>query len=747
MKTLYAAVLGGTLALAGVAAGFDSGFAPGVTTRVSVSSSGAPAIGTVMQSGVLSANGRYVAFVADAKNLVGAAGVHVYRHDRMTGATVLVTVAQNGSASAAGGAAPTLSADGRYVAFASLGDDFVVGDSNGAQDVFVRDMVNGTNALASASSAGVIGDMNSGLSGAAGAREISDDGHYVVFQSMATNLVTEPNNLRQQIYVKDLTTGALVRASVDALGAPGDQDSSQPTISGDGRVVAFRSEATNFSQLSTMVTSQVFVRDLAAGTTRLESVMTSGLPVATRVSASPALSVDGHYLAFESQAQLESRDLDNGFPGTWDVYLRDRVARTTVLASHSAKTTSGVDSRAPVISSDGRFVGFTSLDDMLVPLELGNRLIDVFLYDRITDGILMVSLNDAGLQANAGSFGPSVSSDGHLVLFNSSASNLVLLQTSTGQQLYVRDLASNHAPVVTVGANAALDEGVALSRWGSFTDEDASTSWTATVDWGDGSGSTLSLATDKSFTLSHLYSASVGTFVVTVHVTDEAGAIGEASFEVTVNNLAPTVDVGAAVDLAFDMALHRAGTFTDPGTTETYTATVDYGDGTPGPVALSLTGNSFQLDHVYALPGRYSVVVTVIDGNGGTGSARLLVTVLDYSYEWLDPVGEFFIVGRNLPVKFTVRAADGSIVLDTSVQVVVLDASGGAVAGPYLYGDQPSRSVVWNGTDYHVNVDTKEFSLGTYTLRVSFSSPTLTGEFSLMTNGTAGRSGLRATNR
>jgi len=94
------------------------------------------------------------------------------------------------------------------------------------------------------------------------------------------------------------------------------------------------------------------------------------------------------------------------------------------------------------------------------------------------------------------------------------------------------------------------------------------------------------------------------------------------------------------------------------------------------------------------------------------------------------------VVGRNLPVKFTVHGPDDSFVLDESVRVDVIDATGSVLAGPYLFGDQPSRSVTVSNGSYHVNVDTRNLSAGMYLLRVQFSSPTLAGEFTLGTTGT-----------
>ncbi|MEP6693740.1 MAG: PKD domain-containing protein [Chloroflexota bacterium] len=730
------------LGLGAIALIFSAAFAAGIayaftgqTTRVSVSSAGAPASGSV-SSGVLSADGRYVVFTSSASNLVtGVAGLHVYRHDRTTGATVLVDVAKTGGPSLGPAVQPTVSGDGRYVAFGSFANDLADGDTNTVEDIYVRDMQTGTTALASASSAGVVGNLASGMSGASGAHEISDDGRFVVFTSLATNFVAA-SSLKQQVYVKDMSTGAIVRASVNDAGDPGDQNSSTPVISGNGKVVAFRSEATNLSPLSN--TTQVFTRDLVAGTTTLE---TPGAAAVGRASTMPALSFDGRYLAFECATALDPRDLDNG---TLDVYLRDRTLGTTVLASLSSNALAGATSAGPSISGDGRWVAFFSLDDKLVAGDTGG-LFDVFLYDRDHETVSLISLNDAGQQANQASSGASVSFDGGLVLFATTASNLVTSPASTGTQLYVRNLVSNQAPVLPAfGKDYPLVEAQSLRLTWDFSDNDGSTSWTATVDYGDGAGAqALALSADKTFVLDHLYAP--GAYDLTVLVTDDAGATGSLVIHVVDSNVAPSVGLVSTVDLPFSRTLDVAGTFTDPGSSETYSATVNYGDGTGtqvlalGPYDASpLVGGSFALHHTYATAGAYTVTVTVSDGRGGTTAATLLANVGAYSYEFQEPVGSFFVVGRNLPVKFTVRGPDGALVLDRSVTVDVIDASGAVVAGPFVFGDQPSRSVTWSSGAYHVNVDTKDLAPGMYWLRVRFSSPTLTGEFTLGTTATAG---------
>jgi Tol biopolymer transport system component len=724
-------------AFAAVALGYA-----GQTTRVSVNTAGDAASGPVLNgavaNGVLSSDGRFVVFQSSATNLVtGVSGTQVYRHDRMTGTTVLVSVTMTGGAGVLPSRDPSVSADGHYVAFSSFNSDLAEGDTNGSlMDVFVRDMVAGTTRLASASSSGGAGNAGSGLNGLAGARQISDDGRYVAFVSLATNLVTETNNGVAQVYVKDMVTLALVRASVASDGVAGDRGAVTPSISGDGHAVAFTSASTNFSTDSMSgIRQEVFVRNLLTGVTTLES---PGTALVTRNAFVPVLSFDGRYLAYVAEASLDPLDLDGVVP---DVYLLDRVAGTTVLASRSPNNIGG-DSLSPSISGDGRWVAFTSADELMVAPDTNLKILDVFLYDRDSHVVTIVSRNDAGDQATTASFGSSLSYDGHLVLFASTAPNLDTSHPSAGNQLYVRNLVSNQAPEIPAfGKGITLGEAEPLHLLWSFSDND-STSWTATVDYGAGQ-QPLTLNLNKTYSLDHLWAP--GSYDMTVEVTDDARATGSQVFHVVVGNTAPSVGLLSTLDLAFTRTLDTSGTFTDPGSSETYSATVNYGDGTGtqvlalGPYDASpLVGGSFTLHHTYAAAGTYSVVVTVSDGRAlGSTAATLVVNVGGYSYEWLDPLGDMFVVGRNLPVKFTVRGPSGAFVLDRTVVVDVVDANGNVMAGPYVFGDQPSRSVMWSGDSYHVNVDTKDLAAGMYWLRVSFSSPALTGEFTLATNGTA----------
>ena len=185
----------------------------------------------------------------------------------------------------------------------------------------------------------------------------------------------------------------------------------------------------------------------------------------------------------------------------------------------------------------------------------------------------------------------------------------------------------NTAPLVTVGPDATLDEGNPFAANGSFTDAGADT-WTATADYGDGAGpEPLVLNSDQTFALGHLY-ADDGVYTVTVTVSDDDGGVGTGSLTVTVVNTAPLVTAGPDATLDEGGALASSGAFTDAGT-DTWTATVDYGDGAgPQPLVLN-SDQTFALGHVYPDDGAYTVTVTVSDDDGGVGTNSLTVTVVN----------------------------------------------------------------------------------------------------------------------
>ena len=184
---------------------------------------------------------------------------------------------------------------------------------------------------------------------------------------------------------------------------------------------------------------------------------------------------------------------------------------------------------------------------------------------------------------------------------------------------------NNVAPVVNAGADSTINEGDTFTGSGSFTDPGSDT-WTATVDYGDGSPVQALTLSGKTFDLSHVYSDD-GVNLVTVTVSDDDSGIGTDTLVVTVLNVAPVVDAGANATINEGDTFTGSGSFTDPGS-DTWTATVDYGDGSPVQ-ALTLSGKTFNLSHVYIDNGVYTVTATVFDDDSGIGTDTVTVTVLN----------------------------------------------------------------------------------------------------------------------
>jgi LPXTG-site transpeptidase (sortase) family protein len=297
----------------------------GVTTRVSVASSGTQANGGSYNAAI-SADGRYVAFESVASNLVsgdtnGARDVFV--HDRQTGTTTRVSVASSGTQGNGNSHSPAISADGRYVAFHSFSNNLVSGDTNGAIDIFVRDRQTGATTRVSVASGGTQGNSNSEYS------SFSADGRYVAFESNATNLVSGDTNGIRDIFVHDRQTGVTTRVSVASGGTQANNNSNTSSISSDGRYVAFHSYASNLVSGDTNGAIDVFVHDRQTGATIRASVASDGTQ-GNGNSQSPAISADGLYVVFLSFASnLVSGDTN----GTWDIFVHEPDFTPPLVAS------------------------------------------------------------------------------------------------------------------------------------------------------------------------------------------------------------------------------------------------------------------------------------------------------------------------------------------------------------------------------------------------------------------------------
>ena len=409
-----------------------------VTERVSVSSTGSQGnLGADLppfSGGVVSSGGRYVAFMSASNNLVpGDTNGHwdVFARDRVNATTQMVSVDPSGAGGNAnsGDYGLSISQDGRYVAFMSRATNLIAGGTNGANQVFLRDLQNRTTELVSVASGGAQGDGHSEYP------VLSSDVRYVAFTSFATNLVTGDTNGAWDVFVRDRQRRVTERVSIATSGSQGNSDSYVPAISGDGRYVAFESIATNLVPGDTNGFRDVFVRDRQTGTTERVSVDSNGVQ-GNGISYAASISANGRYVGFSSMA---SNLVPGDTNGTWDAFVRDLLSGTTERVSIGMGGVEGNGtSGAPSLSADGRYAAFGSVASNLVSMDL-NGAGDAFLRDRQMGTTELVSLSTAGRPTDRDSWLPLISPDGRFVAFSSDATNLVAGDTNGHTDVFVRD--------------------------------------------------------------------------------------------------------------------------------------------------------------------------------------------------------------------------------------------------------------------------------------------------------------------
>ncbi|MEG4281337.1 calcium-binding protein [Microcoleus sp. MON1_C1] len=343
------------------------------TARVSVSGAGNQG-NSNSRSPSISGNGRFVAFASDASNLVpgdtNAPNQDIFVRDLLTNTNTRVSVSSTGNQGNDNSGRPSISADGRFVAFGSGATNLVPGDTNNRNDIFVHDLSINTTTRISVSGAGNQGNSGSGTA------SISADGRFVAFSSEASNLVPGDTNNNEDIFVRDLLTNTTTRVSVDSAGNQAFGPSRESYISGDGRFVAFSSLASNLVPGDTNGNRDIFVRDLSTNTTTRVSVDSAGNP-GNGQSYAPSISSDGRFVAFSSISNLVPGDTNNRD----DIFVRDLSTNTTTRVSVSGAGNQGNDgSFSPSISADGPRVVFSSGADNLVPGDTNNRS-DIFVAD------------------------------------------------------------------------------------------------------------------------------------------------------------------------------------------------------------------------------------------------------------------------------------------------------------------------------------------------------------------------------
>lgn len=398
------------------------------TARVSVSNTGEQgAASRLGGKAAVSDGGRFTTFTSDGPTFVpgdtNSAG-DVFVRDALTGTTTRVSVSENGEQADRYSFSSSISADGRYVAFASYATNLVPDDTNENADVFVRDTVAGTTTRVSVTGSGADGNA------ASSNPVISADGRQVTFGSLASNLVRGDTNRRQDVFVRDLAGGTTTRVNVSSSEEQATDDAAAEialTFSSvvAGRYVAFRSGATNLVADDTNGTWDVFVRDLVEGTTVRASVSDGGAQADARMIGGFSITADGRHVVFESPA---SNLVDGDTDGKVDVFRRDLVAGTTTLIelAGAGESESGFLAQ---ISPDGRRLAYSS-----------SGYGELLVRDLVTGDTTAIDVSGDGAPGNGASWNKAFSPDGSFIAFESTASNLVDGDTNAGRDVFVREL-------------------------------------------------------------------------------------------------------------------------------------------------------------------------------------------------------------------------------------------------------------------------------------------------------------------
>jgi Tol biopolymer transport system component len=372
----------------------------------------------------LSGDGRIAAFVSRSDELSAVDDNrlnNLFVRDAKTGATDLIGRASgaDGAAADADVLAPaSISADGRYVAFASAADNLVPGDTNGKADVFVRDRLTNTTTRVSVKSDGSQGSL------ASADPDISADGQRIAFTS-SSSFDPVDSDSATDVYVHDMTTGTTTLVSVNGSGTHANQPSFSPAISGDGNRVVFLTTATNLWPFDANAFADVYERDLSAATTKLVSAKDGNALPGNSTAVSAELDFTGAHVVFSTFASnLVGTDDGNG---TSDVFLRDvDAARTTLISGVSPTQGGNGFSDRPSISADGTRIAYqTEATDLFAGDTDG--VDDAVVRDLTAGTTTLASRADGagGAAPNRDALAPVISADGHCVAFDSPADNLV----------------------------------------------------------------------------------------------------------------------------------------------------------------------------------------------------------------------------------------------------------------------------------------------------------------------------------
>lgn len=634
----------------------------------------------------LSHEGRFTAFTTDQSLLPADtnSNVDVYVRDRELGTVELVSQNSDGIGGNRVSVNPSISEDGRYVAFQSFATNLVPDDLNGTYDIFLRDREAGTTTLISAVELTLAGTSSSAESFSYNP-DISGDGRFVIFWSDADNLVVGDTERRFDLFLRDLSAGTTERINLTPDGSEADGGNTHHgEITHDGRFVVYRSWANNLVPGDTNGESDVFVvdlqKDFAERAAERVSVSTTGVQ-GDGDSIDGSISNDGRFVVFSS----DSTNLGglSGVTGS-QIYLRDRqTGQTELISGASDGSPPTGEAYRPSISADGRWIVFHSTADNLVVGD-SNAKRDVFLFDMASRQTILLSHNGAGTSGNDDSEWARISRDGTTITFQSAATDLVAtaptegglysvsLQTlpwmtvphrvtlAPGESIGSVDFGSElnvHVPITaptTVDQDAPLqidfgaasvDPSVVVDRW--------------IVHWGDGRSDTFN---EQPISLLHRY-VNAGTHSIRVEAVTDVGTIDfAASHSVDVIPVAPAsmnrTDQGFLAQVFLDQTMTGNGTsnFIDS------TIHVDFGSDSYAPAANVV--DDFAVRWSGVVTPEHTADFTFITETGSDDGVRVYVNNVAIIDTWGTPTGDprsaTVSLTRGVPIDLRVEWALGT---------------------------------------------------------------------------------------
>ncbi len=657
----------------------------------------------------VSADGRYTAYASDATGLAtgdsnGVRDIFVY--DNQTAAVRRVSLSQQGAQPNAASNHPAISANGTYVAFASEATNLALDDTNGFSDIFVVNTLTGAIARVSVPNNADQGTLGTQANGSSFKPVLSATGRYLVFESTATNLVAGGTTAGvTHIYRLDRDVSgsgtfdtaantALVLISQSSAGTAGTGNSLQASISGDGRYVAYASDATNLVAGDTNGVRDIFLRDVTGGTTTRVSVATGGTEATGGASRAPSINRnsgsadDGRYIAFGSEAtNLVAGDTN----GVSDVFVHDRTTGTTVRVSVSSTGTEASDPTAtasqrigsinPSISATGRYVAFASLANNLTDGDSAgqyassdsNSSLDIFVHDRDADvdgtfdetaagdrATTMVSRNRFGFQTTgllgtastgASDVYPVISGNGRFVAFPSDAENTGGLvhgatnrtsaDSNTFRDIYLHDRRINALPTTTTPPSVSITSPVTGTSYpvnSALTLVGSASAPNGTITSVQFFVNGTSLGTDTSFPYNATWTpTATGTFALSALVTDSFGNQAVSSnINITISAVSPTSPTVSITSPSTGSSIFANGA-------TTVSATASDSDGTIASVAFYANNVPIGTDTTFpysvswtpTATGSYTLTAVATDNGGNqtttTGAGNSTVTVANLS--------------------------------------------------------------------------------------------------------------------